>query len=33
MTLARDGVTVELRDLAKKHPDHGKPKQLTWRSA
>jgi hypothetical protein len=32
MTLAREGVAVELRDLAQKHPDHGKPKQLTWRS-
>ena len=33
MTLARDGMEIELRSLDPKQPDHGKVKQLKWRSA
>jgi 3',5'-cyclic AMP phosphodiesterase CpdA len=32
VTLARDGMDVELRSLDPKQPDHGKVKQLRWRA-
>lgn len=32
MTLARDGMEIELRSLDPKQPDHGKVKQLKWRA-
>ena len=32
MTLARDGMEVELRSLDTKHPEHAQVKQLKWRT-
>lgn len=33
ITLARDGMEIELRSLDAKHPEHGQPKRLDWRAS